>query len=58
MKKDYAEVFDETKVIHRTEPIPNDTISVRSDMDEDFKYTFMGTGWDYFTRCYYDDFIH
>ncbi|WP_028402683.1 phosphate/phosphite/phosphonate ABC transporter substrate-binding protein [Ectobacillus panaciterrae] len=34
VKKDYPDVFDKTKVIKFTEKIPNDTISVRSDMDK------------------------
>lgn len=33
VKGDYPTVFEDTKVIHFTEGIPNDTISVRSDMD-------------------------
>ncbi|TYR78871.1 phosphate/phosphite/phosphonate ABC transporter substrate-binding protein [Priestia megaterium] len=36
VKSDYPTVFEDTKVIHFTEPIPNDTISVRSDMDEEW----------------------
>lgn len=32
--KDYPKVFDETKVLKFTEKIPNDTISVRADMDQ------------------------
>ncbi|WP_166241425.1 phosphate/phosphite/phosphonate ABC transporter substrate-binding protein [Paenibacillus turpanensis] len=35
--KDKPDVFETTKVIHYTAPIPNDTISVRSDMDKDFR---------------------
>ncbi len=34
VKKDVPTVFDQTRVIHFTAPIPNDTISVRSDMDQ------------------------
>lgn len=34
--KDYPKVFEDTKVITFTEKIPNDTISVRSDMDKDW----------------------
>ena len=34
VKKDYPKVFDDTKVLKFTEKIPNDTISVRSDMDK------------------------
>lgn len=33
VKKDYPKVFEDTKVIQFTQKIPNDTISVRSDMD-------------------------
>lgn len=33
VKKDKPDVFSLSKVIHITEPIPNDTVSVRSDMD-------------------------
>ncbi|HEY2420536.1 MAG TPA: phosphate/phosphite/phosphonate ABC transporter substrate-binding protein [Neobacillus sp.] len=33
VKKDYPKVFDDTKVLKFTEKIPNDTISVRTDMD-------------------------
>ena len=36
VKKDYPKVFDDTKVIKFTEKIPNDTISVRSDMDQEW----------------------
>ncbi len=36
VKKDYPKVFDDTKVIKFTEKIPNDTISVRSDMNKDW----------------------
>ncbi len=34
VKKDVPTVFDQTRVIHFSAPIPNDTISVRSDMDQ------------------------
>ncbi|SFT05610.1 phosphate/phosphite/phosphonate ABC transporter substrate-binding protein [Marininema halotolerans] len=48
--KDYKDVFKKTKVIHRSEPIPNDTISVRSDMDkkweEKIKQAFINIGKD------------
>lgn len=37
VKKDYPNVFNDTKVIYRTQGIPNDTISVRSDMDQAWK---------------------
>ncbi|MFT8322526.1 MAG: phosphate/phosphite/phosphonate ABC transporter substrate-binding protein [Bacillus sp. (in: firmicutes)] len=37
VKADYPKVFDDTKVIDKTEAIPNDTISVRSDMDKDWQ---------------------
>ncbi|WP_445488659.1 phosphate/phosphite/phosphonate ABC transporter substrate-binding protein [Niallia sp. 03133] len=37
VKADYPKVFDDTKVIAKTEAIPNDTISVRSDMDKDWQ---------------------
>ncbi|UFT99076.1 phosphate/phosphite/phosphonate ABC transporter substrate-binding protein [Radiobacillus kanasensis] len=33
---DYPDVFKDTKVIHFTEFIPNDTVSVRSDMDKEW----------------------
>ncbi|MEH7343312.1 phosphate/phosphite/phosphonate ABC transporter substrate-binding protein [Bacillus sp. JJ1532] len=36
VKGDYPSVFEETKVLHFTEPIPNDTISIRSDMSEEW----------------------
>ncbi|WP_019007188.1 phosphate/phosphite/phosphonate ABC transporter substrate-binding protein [Cohnella laeviribosi] len=36
VKKDYPTVFEDTRVLTFTEPIPNDTISVRSDMDPGF----------------------
>ncbi|MCM3570913.1 phosphate/phosphite/phosphonate ABC transporter substrate-binding protein [Neobacillus mesonae] len=36
VKNDYPNVFDDTKVIQFTEKIPNDTISVRSDMNKDW----------------------
>lgn len=34
VKKDYPKVFEQTQIIKFTEKIPNDTISVRSDMDQ------------------------
>ncbi|RAS89965.1 phosphonate-binding protein [Priestia endophytica] len=37
VQKDYEDVFDQTKVTHYTEPIPNDTVAVQSDMDEDLR---------------------
>ncbi len=37
VKKDFPSVFADTKVIYRTQGIPNDTIAVRSDMDQTFK---------------------
>lgn len=37
VKGDYPSVFDDTKIVSFTEAIPNDTISVRSDMSEDWK---------------------
>ncbi len=36
VKNDYPTVFEDTRVLTFTEPIPNDTISVRSDMDEEW----------------------
>lgn len=36
VQKDYPNVFNDTKIIKFTEKIPNDTISVRSDMDKDW----------------------
>ena len=35
--KDQPNVFKDTKIIKLTEPIPNDTISVRPDMDKEFQ---------------------
>ena len=35
--KDQPNVFKDTKIIKLTEPIPNDTISVRPDMDKAFQ---------------------
>lgn len=37
VKKDYPTVFEDTRVLTFTAPIPNDTISVRSDMNEEWK---------------------
>jgi phosphonate transport system substrate-binding protein len=37
VKKDFPNVFADTKVIYRTQGIPNDTISVRADMDQTWK---------------------
>lgn len=34
--KDYASVFEDTRVLAFTEPIPNDTISVRTDMNPEW----------------------
>lgn len=36
VKADYPDVFEQTRVIHFTEKIPNDTIAVRSDMDAEW----------------------
>ncbi|MCM3628580.1 phosphate/phosphite/phosphonate ABC transporter substrate-binding protein [Paenibacillus glycanilyticus] len=36
VQKDYPKVFEDTRVLAFTEPIPNDTISVRSDMNADW----------------------
>jgi len=36
VKKDYPSVFEDTRVLTYTEPIPNDTISVRSDMSPEW----------------------
>lgn len=36
VKKDYPTVFNDTKIIKFTQKIPNDTISVRSDMDKNW----------------------
>ncbi|WP_091183585.1 phosphate/phosphite/phosphonate ABC transporter substrate-binding protein [Paenibacillus catalpae] len=36
VSKDYPKVFEDTRVLAFTEPIPNDTISVRSDMNADW----------------------
>lgn len=35
-KNDYPEIMDEVEPMYFTEPIPNDTISVRSDMSEEW----------------------
>ncbi|MEJ7159063.1 phosphate/phosphite/phosphonate ABC transporter substrate-binding protein [Staphylococcus caprae] len=37
VKKDQPNVFKDTKILKLTEPIPNDTISVRPDMDKTFQ---------------------
>ncbi|MFK5674877.1 phosphate/phosphite/phosphonate ABC transporter substrate-binding protein [Mammaliicoccus sciuri] len=37
VKKDQSNVFKDTEVVELTEDIPNDTISVRSDMDDKFR---------------------
>lgn len=37
VKADYPTVFEDTKVVSFTEEIPNDTVSVRSDMTDDWK---------------------
>ncbi|GAX91214.1 phosphate/phosphite/phosphonate ABC transporter substrate-binding protein [Effusibacillus lacus] len=36
VKKDKPDVFEKVSVLHRTDKIPNDTISVRSDMDKEW----------------------
>lgn len=36
VKNDYPDVFEDTRVLTYTEPIPNDTIAVRSDMDQEW----------------------
>ncbi|PGZ62744.1 phosphonate-binding protein [Bacillus cereus] len=36
VKKDYPNIFDQTKIVKFTEKIPNDTISVRSDLDAEW----------------------
>ncbi|WP_420329418.1 phosphate/phosphite/phosphonate ABC transporter substrate-binding protein [Paenibacillus gorillae] len=36
VSKDYPKVFEDTRVLTFTEPIPNDTISVRSDMSAEW----------------------
>lgn len=36
VKNDYPEIIDEVEPMYFTEPIPNDTISVRSDMSEEW----------------------
>lgn len=36
VKKDYPDVFEQTKIIEFTEKIPNDTIAVRSDMSDEW----------------------
>lgn len=37
LKKEYPNIYQETKVIYRTKKIPNDTISVRNDMNSKWK---------------------
>lgn len=37
LKQDYPKIYKDTKVIYRSPKIPNDTISVRSDMNKDWK---------------------
>ncbi|BGE81545.1 phosphate/phosphite/phosphonate ABC transporter substrate-binding protein [Staphylococcus petrasii] len=37
LKKDYPNIYNDTKVIYHTKKIPNDTISVRSDMSDKWK---------------------
>ena len=37
LKKEYPNIYQETKVIYRTKKIPNDTISVRNDMSNKWK---------------------
>ncbi|MEB6202495.1 phosphate/phosphite/phosphonate ABC transporter substrate-binding protein [Mammaliicoccus fleurettii] len=37
VKKDQPNVFKDTEIVKLTEPIPNDTISVRSDMDNKWR---------------------
>ena len=37
LKKDYPKIYKNTKVIYRSDKIPNDTISVRSDMSQSWK---------------------
>ncbi|MEJ7360375.1 PhnD/SsuA/transferrin family substrate-binding protein [Staphylococcus epidermidis] len=37
VKKDQPNVFKDTKILKLTKPIPNDTISVRPDMDKKFQ---------------------
>ncbi|USK56335.1 phosphate/phosphite/phosphonate ABC transporter substrate-binding protein [Cytobacillus solani] len=36
VKGDYPTVFEDTKVLHFTEPIPNDTIAIRPDMSDEW----------------------
>lgn len=37
VKKEQTDVFTKTRIIYLTQPIPNDTISVRPDLDADLK---------------------
>ncbi len=37
VKGDIPDVFDQTEILFATDPIPNDTISVRSDMTDEWK---------------------
>jgi phosphonate transport system substrate-binding protein len=50
VKNDYPEIMDEVEPMYFTEPIPNDTISVRSDMSEEWdkkiQDTFIAIGKD------------
>lgn len=37
VSKDYPQVFEDTRVLTFTEPIPNDTVTVRSDMSQEWR---------------------
>lgn len=37
VSKDIPDVFEQTRVLHFTAPIPNDTVSVRSDMSQEWR---------------------
>ncbi|MEN1968343.1 phosphate/phosphite/phosphonate ABC transporter substrate-binding protein [Lentibacillus sp. N15] len=37
VKEEFPDVFDKTKIVYTTEKIPNDTVSVRPDMSDEWK---------------------
>jgi phosphonate transport system substrate-binding protein len=37
VKEEFPDVWDQTKIIYTTDKIPNDTVSVRPDMSDDWK---------------------
>lgn len=36
LKEDYPDIFEKTRILHVTEPIPSDAIAVRPDMDKEW----------------------